>query len=518
MLAVVFATSRLPALQVQAVDTDINLYARYAAESQAANSKGQSFYDLHRQRVEGEIRGSSSPQAAALAPYKSVEYPPLAVTFMTIPAWLTDKPFEEEFPTGLQPRYTRSYVWLMAFFDAVVLLIVVFLVRRLYGAESVYCQVERCLVYVVGTWPLYGVLYTRLDLGVAVLVIAALALLVCRVHWSMSLAVLAVAIHFKLMPAVLAPLWIVASLPVTALRGSVGAVLRQMALRVGVLVAFGLAILAPYYVRHGAAVLEFLGYHKNRGIEIESTWASLLIISRAWGVDVGVYHSHGSVNVQSPWADFLAGLATPVMALLIAAGTVLFATAVRRRQGEGEGEGEPGPAGMTIAQRWPRLVAMFALLLLLISIAANKVFSPQYLLWVLPLAPLVDFHPRARRLFFGAILAMCYLTMRIFPDCFVGEIVYVISHDGPDAIFGGPTAFGTFLLLVRNGLCVAITMAIGARCFRSTGWRVAVPSRGRAPLRLAFRVTATDHCWSSRARSKRNVKYRLLRARLLRLR
>jgi hypothetical protein len=315
--------------------------------------------------------------------------------------------------------------------------------------------VERCLVYVLCAWPLYGVLYARLDLGVAFLVMASLALLVSRLHWSFALAVLAVAIHFKLMPGVLAPLWIVASLPTAALHGSWRGIVRGVALRTAVLTVFGLAILAPYYIQDGPAVLEFLGYHKERGIEIESTYASLLLPARYLGQAWEVYHSHGSVNVRSDLSPLFGGLATVVLGGLVVAATGLFIAVVRRRAivtSKGDHR--------TVAQTWPRLVAAFALLLLLVSIVANKVFSPQYLLWVLPLVPLVDFRPVARRLFFAATFATCYLTMRIFPDCFVGEIVWVIGREGDLAIFDGPSLYGAYLLVARNALCVALTATV----------------------------------------------------------
>jgi Glycosyltransferase family 87 len=464
VLAAVFAATRQPALELQAHDTDVNLYARYAAEYQAATRNGDSFYALHRRRVEEQMATSTAAEAAALAPYRSVEYPPLAVTFMTIPTWLTDALFDEEFPTGRQPRYAQAYQWLMVGCDGAVLLLVVFLVRRLFPAATTFEQLERCLVYVVCTWPLYAVLYTRLDLGVALLVTAALALLVSRCHWWLSMAVLAVAIHFKLMPAVLAPLWLIASLPVAALSGSWRGLFRGIAVRAAVLTGFGLALLAPYYLQHGPAIFEFLDYHKDRGIEIESTWATLMLVSRELGLDWVVYHSHGSVNVWSPWAPLLIAVATPALAGLLATATGLFVAVVWRRRPERD------TVGLTIAQAWPRCVAGFTLLLLLISIAVNKVFSPQYLLWVLPLVPLVDFRPLGRRLFFAATLAMCFLTMWIFPDYFVGEIVQVVSAHGDLAEFDGPTAFGGFLLAARNLICLMLTAMIAAATCLSR-WR-----------------------------------------------
>src|SRR5262249_47912402 len=148
-------------------------------------------------------------------------------------------------PTGSQKiRYQRAYTWMMALLDVAVLALVVHLVRRLYSSATHLEQLQRCLACVLCSWPLYAVLYTRLDLGVAVLVLTALALLVSRLHWAWSLVVLAVGVHFKLMPIVLAPLFIVASLPVTALADSRQAA-RDLAVRTVTFAGFGLAMLLP---------------------------------------------------------------------------------------------------------------------------------------------------------------------------------------------------------------------------------------------------------------------------------
>jgi hypothetical protein len=117
-------------------------------------------------------------------------------------------------------------------------------------------------------------------------------------------------------------------------------------------------------------------------------------------------------------------------------------------------------SGGTLAQAYPRLLAGFALLLMLIGIVANKVFSPQYLLWVLPLIALVDLSRPARRLYFVGTLAASYLTMRIFPDCFLDDIVCLVGREGDMPIFDGPTPYGAFLLLTRNALFLALTAAL----------------------------------------------------------
>jgi hypothetical protein len=436
LTAVVFVLTRVPAIGMDAHDSDVQLYARYAAEWHTAIAENQSFCDLHRQRIEEEMEQAGSGRAM-LAEYRQVEYPPLAVLWMALPG-------------GDPASYIRTYMWFMVILDVAVLLLVIWLVQRLFPEESAFEKCQRWLVYVVCSWPLYGVLYTRLDLGVAVLVTAALALLVSRRHWAWSLAVLAVAIHFKLMPVVLAPLWLIGTLPLAALQAPWRVLLRALAVRALVLGGMGLALLAPFYLREGPALFGFLDYHKERGIEIESTYTTLPILLREFGQDMEVYHSHGSVNVRSPLTSLLTTAATFVMALALLAALTLFVAALRR-------EGGRRDAAATVAQSYPRLMANGTLLLLLISIAANKVFSPQYLLWVLPLAALIDMPPLVRRLYFVALFAVCLLTMRIFPDCFVGEIVYVVSRDAGSVVFGGPTGRGAMLLFLRNGLFVALT-------------------------------------------------------------
>jgi hypothetical protein len=456
-----FVVTRLPALALHAHDTDVNIYARYAAEWHAANRSGESFYELHRRRVEAEAATGTPEQAAAQQEYKAVEYPPLAVAVMALPAVFVDDPFDGEFPAGPPPRYARAFFGMLALFDVAVLLLVFRLVRRLYPDATPWETCERCLLYVVGSWPLYAILYARLDLGVSLAIMASLALLVSGRHWAWALVVLALGVHFKLMPLVLAPVFVVASLPaaITSWREAA----RGLALRGAVFAGFGLGLLGVFYALLGPGIVEFLGYHKDRGIEIESTWSTLLLAARPFGGGWEVFHSHGSVNVRSGGAAWLPALATLTMIGSLLGASALFVVAARRQR----------PGDGTIAQSQPRLVAGFALLLMASSIATNKVFSPQYVLWTLPLAALVDFKPVARRWFFLGTLAVNYLTMRIFPDCFVGEIVYRVGESGGLPLFAGPTVYGACLLLARNSLFLLLTATLA--------WRLLAPHRVPCP-------------------------------------
>jgi hypothetical protein len=462
LTATLFLLTRLPAAALYAQDSDVRLYARYAAEWHTAAAEGRSFCQLHRQHVEEEM-ARAGQTGAQLAEYRDVEYPPLAVLWMAVPG-------------GDPDTYVPVYIAWMVVIDLAVLFLVIVLVRWLFPEDKPLAQCRRWLVYILCSWPLYGVLYTRLDLGVAALVTASLALLVSRRHWTLTLGVLALAIHFKLMPVVLAPLWLIGTLPLATLRGPRRPLLEALAWRTVVLAGFGLALLAPFYLWEGPAVLGFLEYHKERGIEIESTYSTLLHLLQPFDHGWEVYHSHGSVNVRSALAPTLTTAATLVMALTLLAALGAFLAALRRRGPHAAGA---ATGGTTVAQAYPHLVANAALLLLLVSIAANKVFSPQYLLWVLPLAALIDWSPWPRRLLWAALGAVCFLTMRIFPDCFVGDIVYVVRRDGAAVVLGGPTSYGALLLLLRNGLFVALTVGVGLRLWRSHAGPATAPSAPR---------------------------------------
>jgi len=82
----------------------------------------------------------------------------------------------------------------------------------------------------------------------------------------------------------------------------------------------------------------------------------------------------------------------------------------------------------------------------------SKVFSPQYLLWLLPVAPLM---PTARRPLLWLFVAIALVTTAMFPY-------------GYDQIAHGPTLLGAGLLVARNAAVVALTAGALAAAWHST--------------------------------------------------
>ena len=124
------------------------------------------------------------------------------------------------------------------------------------------------------------------------------------------------------------------------------------------------------------------------------------------------------------------------------------------------------PLDGTLAQAYPLELAACTLLCLLIAVVFNKVFSPQYLLWLLPLVALVPYRRLARRLFLYAFLLACALTTVLFPYLYYSDLVG-LDFAPPHRWVRGPSTLGVVLLCGRNllmlGLVVAMMIAAARR-------------------------------------------------------
>ncbi len=285
------------------------------------------------------------------------EYPPGALPFFLVP-WLF---------SGNGADYARAFAVEMAIFDLAAYLLVLLWGRRL-RPGSWLPTVAMGACYLAITAALYPVLYTRFDIVPGALVLGALTLAYTpgRLFWSAVLLGLAGAV--KLWPLGLGPAWLLLAYR----RRGWGHLLTT-----GVGLAIGLAIpFAPLLPKAGWAVLKFLEYHSDRGIEIGSIWASLALLVNmanisdmydAWTVhDFGAFHVKGPVAATyARWSMWL----LPVGVLLPQVGA-FFGQLGRK-------EDERGEIGIFVTLG---AVAGFMVF--------GKVLSPQFALWLAPLMPL----------------------------------------------------------------------------------------------------------------------------------
>jgi uncharacterized membrane protein len=305
-------------------------------------------------------------------PYRdfSIEYPPGFV----VPALAPDATANPE----SYDSYSRTFDRWMAGAGVVLILLTAIALGAL--------RVDRwhfagALGFVAVSPALLGnVMVARYDLWVTATAIGGLAAFLSG-RERLGGALFGAAIATKLWPAVFVPLclvWI-------ARRDGRREALRWLAIVTVTCAAFFLpfAALSPGGIGHS------FGLQLNRPLQIESLGSGVLLAAHNLvGLTVKVRTSYGSQNLVSHGATAAAGLSA-VLQLLALCG-ILYAFA-------------RGPA------RADRLVAAAAASVA-VFIAFGKVFSPQYLIWLIPFVPLV--RSRLATILLGLSLV---LTLFYFP-------------------------------------------------------------------------------------------------------
>ncbi len=253
--------------------------------------------------------------------------------------------FAVEYPPGalavvILPAAFRNYAAAFAWEMAVCGLAIVAVVTAIRRGAAFYVALAPVLAG--------SLILSRFDLWPALLTVAALAAFLSERH-VLGWALLGAAVAAKLWPLVLVPLALVWSYRA----GRARAALAGLAVAAGVFAPF--ALVAP----HG--LWDSLSGQASRPLQIESLGASLFT---AFG-HPSVISSHGSQNVAGH-----GGIAALFALLQIAVLVALWVAFAR------------GPAtGDRLLRYSAAAVCAF--------IAFGKVLSPQFLLWLIPLVPLV---------------------------------------------------------------------------------------------------------------------------------
>lgn len=284
-------------------------------------------------------------------PYRdfAVEYPPVALVYFLLPRLLASAP--EAYATVFQ---LQTLVWNLL---GLLLLLLTSMSLRISLLRS-------ATVYTFALLSLGPIIAVRYDVFPAILVLAAVYAFLS--HRSRTCVVLlALATLTKMFAAVLLPL-VLLQYYVRRDYTGIGAMLITYSV-----VVFVVAV--PLLVVTHGQLIDALTYHADRGLHIESTYASLLIVASYQGlVSVGSEFSYGSWNLTGTVADVLAGLSAACMAVTVVA---LYWFILRRYGARSMSGGE------TVA---------WSIGLLAVVITTSKLFSPEYLIWLYPLMPLLS--------------------------------------------------------------------------------------------------------------------------------
>ena len=340
--------------------------------------------------------------AGGAVPYRDfrLEYPPGALPVFILPALGHESD---------QAAYDRWFDRLMSLCGCLAIVGAVFTLRAL-GAGPVRTAAALGTI-AVSPVLLGSVVLTRFDFWPAALVSLAVAALLWERLFLAALA-LGVAIAAKLWPAVLAPL---ALIWIWRTRGMREAVAWAVSL-----VAVDAVCFVPFAIVSPAGLWASFHTHLARPLELESLGSALLIAAHhLFGTNLTVVTTYGSQNPSGSGVHLLGAVTTVADVVGVIAVWLLFAR---------------GPAT-------PERLVVHAAAVVAVLLAFAKVFSPQFLIWLIPLVPLV----RGRRgvLAAGLLVAALVLTQAWFP-----------RHYWPLAMHLAPTQ--SWLVLVRDLTVVAL--------------------------------------------------------------
>lgn len=311
-----------------------------------------------------------------LIPYQQIdklEYPPVAYWFMLWPRYAMSERFDDPFPTLKEwisqlLAYDIRFRGLMTLCDVAAFALFVAIVRRRKPERLIWCMWG----YTLTTSFLGFVLFERLDPGLT-LALMGWAYACVRADapgeqrrdlWSIvAYAALGLGISYKLIPVLLAPF---------ALLVDVSRLWRREQtprwwLGPIVFLLMALAPYAYYYALVGNDLGRLFAFHADRGVEIEAVYATVMMFASP-AAELQPYYDYGCWNLGGVWERPLAQAATPL--LIIVLGVLGLRCLYQAFLGRGFGRVDAYLAGTVVIP---------------IAVALSKVFSIQYLVWVLPL-------------------------------------------------------------------------------------------------------------------------------------
>ena len=312
------------------------------------------------------------------------------------------------------------------------------------------------LSYTVTSALLGHLLYDRLDVALLLL------LLLWAYCWVRSLEdssqafawmaasyfMLGLSISFKLIPVVASPFLLLSELYAP----------RRFVRIAVALACLTVSVISPFiiqYAESGPGVFALFGFHAKRGIEIESLYAGIILIASLFGLPIEIGNTIGAWEISWAWSPACKTFAT-ILLFMFLGGTALWALL-----------------------RWSRYRREDAYCTACFVIAAvvilSNVFSPQYLIWAVPMMLLLAVERLPDKasppwVLFGLILAMILLTLWLFPYNYFRRML------GPDGSpyglvpyvedFSSPAPEACVVLALRNVLYLGIVVWLGVMLFR----------------------------------------------------
>ena len=342
----------------------------------------------------------AATMAAGRHPYRdfAFEYPPIA-------AWLFAAPGHSD----SYAAYTTWFSFMMFLFTLATATAVAASAVRLWPQGL---KPYLAAILFAGALAAVGaIVENRYDMAVALA--SSLALFfAARRQVVLAAAVLGAGFALKLTPAVLLPVPVVLLLAPS---------LRRTLAATASFIVVAVAPFIPYLIMAPAGVWHLFTYHMERPLQLESVLTTPFLLGQTMGlVWVDITTSYGSQGIDATGAATAATLSTWLTAAAVLAA---YALILRRRR-------------LFLAR--PELLPLAFLAVVLSTIAFSKVLSPQFFIWLVPLAALVTLEE-------PLLGALTYATLLLTQINFPGKYWFLVYLE-PNAIHW---------LAARNALLVA---------------------------------------------------------------
>jgi 4-amino-4-deoxy-L-arabinose transferase-like glycosyltransferase len=381
-----------------------------------------------------------------------IEFPPLAWWTMAAAREMSGVGVSESSSpdqvTTARLAYARAFRRLMAVADGLAFGFFIAIVRR-WRPEIVG---PSALVYAIASAMLAHVLYDRLDAGLLLLILAALYCWTRSTdsttpgNWRrMAYFVLGLGVAFKVIPVLLLPFFLVAELRRADRLQAIG--VAAISVVAGLALPFGIQFLIS-----GAGVFDLVSFHSGRGVQLESFLATIMASARAVGYPVQLELWEGGVNLTGSLAPVLLAASNIILAGALA---VLAYWSFREADG---------------ADR--RVVLCAGCLAIAGSVILSKVFSPQYLIWAVPLLLLASNELcRSARSWWtiaAALMLVAALTAWLFPHNYFNFKAGPFSLE-PTAVAPARLTMSFVVVGIRNAVYLTVVIALAVRLLRARG-------------------------------------------------
>ena len=290
-------------------------------------------------------------------PYRDFvfEYPPFTIPFILIPRFFT---------TDLQIYCTLFSVMTLIFF----LLGTVFLLKiaKHFGTTNV-----RILIFATVTLVMMNTLvFARNDIIPITICIIGVYLYLQK-RYNLAWIVIAIGAMTKLFPILFLPMFLIPLIIRKDYRNAIRGII--LALTVAVLISL------PFIISDISTAFDYLVYHSERGIQIESIVSSMILMTNLF--DPGLVHvvfDYGSYNLVGSIPEAMEPFMMPMLMAAVLVFLLWLLVALYRKRESIEHD------------NIRKIIVIGGVILFLIFLTFNKVFSAQFVIWVLLLTALTQ--------------------------------------------------------------------------------------------------------------------------------